>query len=252
MLQAFLLGIAVLIAVLLLSRWYVSASPKTLVKALKWLGFTAVLIVILWLALTGKLWAAIAALPAMLMWFVRMFTGLRYAQMFARLFGLGGGSGRGGWQTPGGGPSGGAQGSDVHTRFVRMHLDHASGHVSGEVLDGQFAGRTLDSLSLAQVLSLYREAQADADSARVIESYLDRRAPDWRNQAQSGEAPASASGAMGRAEALKVLGLEEGATRGEIKAAHRHLMSTVHPDKGGSDYLAQQINRAKDVLLTGS
>jgi len=242
----FILGIAILVAVILLSRWYVSVPPKTLLTGLKWGGFALVVVVVVWLALTGRLWAAVAALPAILMWFMRMFTGLRYAQMFGRLFGLGGGGG--GWQTPGGGSPGSGQASDVRTRFVVMHLDHGSGHVSGEVLDGRFKGRALESLSDEELLELYREAQVDPDSARVIEGYLDRRSPDWRNQ--SSEQPRHTDpGTMSRDEAYRVLGLQPGAGKADIKAAHRRLMSNLHPDKGGSDYLAQQINRAKDVLL---
>jgi len=243
----FILGIAVLIAVLLMSRWYVSASPKALLKGLKWLGFTVVVMVVMWLVVTGKLWAALAALPAVLMWFLRMFTGLRYAQMFARLFGLGGGGK--GWSSPGSNDNpGSGQGSDVRTRFVVMHLDHGSGHVSGQVLEGTFAGRALESLTTDEVLKLYGEAQVDPDSARVIEGYLDRRDPNWRAGAHS-ETPHNDPGSLSRDEAYKILGLERGASKDDIKAAHRRLMSNLHPDKGGSDYLAQQINRAKDVLL---
>ena len=54
---------------------------------------------------------------------------------------------------------------------------------------------------------------------------------------------------MGRAEAIQILGLGEGFTKSEIKQAHRHLISGMHPDHGGSNFLAAQINQAKDVLL---
>jgi hypothetical protein len=54
---------------------------------------------------------------------------------------------------------------------------------------------------------------------------------------------------MSRREALSVLGLREGASKDEIRAAHRHLIQQMHPDKGGTNYLAAKINEAKDVLL---
>ncbi|MEG3617619.1 DnaJ domain-containing protein [Magnetovibrio sp. PR-2] len=247
MINLFILGIAVLIAFLLLSRWYVSANPKTLKKGLMWIGLTVLVVLVVWLALSGKLWAAVGALPVVFMWFMRMFTGLRYAQMFARMFGLGGGGK--GWHTPGSSETGDGQGSTVRTAFVEVHLDHASGHMSGLVLAGSFQGRSLDSLSQDEALRLYAEAASDADSVRVIESFLDRRFPDWRNHTQHQSQHTAPPGNMDRAEALKVLGLQEGASEADIKAAHRRLMANVHPDKGGSDYLAQQINWAKDVLL---
>ena len=246
MINLFILGIAILIAVILISRWYVSASPKTLKKGLMWIGFTIVVVLVAWLALTGKLWAAVGALPVIFMWFMRLFTGWRYAQMFSRLFGQGGAKG---WHTPGSAGANDGQGSSVRTAFVEMHLDHASGHMSGLVLAGQFQGRSLDSLSQDEALRLYAEAAGDADSARVIESFLDRRFPDWRNHTQQQSQHSTDPGNMDRAEALKVLGLQDGASEADIKAAHRRLMANLHPDKGGSDYLAQQINRAKDILL---
>ncbi len=56
---------------------------------------------------------------------------------------------------------------------------------------------------------------------------------------------------MQASEARAILGVKEDATRDDIKAAHRKLIDQLHPDKGGTDYLAAQINAAKDVLLKG-
>lgn len=138
------------------------------------------------------------------------------------------------------------------TRFVRLGADG----LDGEILAGPFAGRTLASLPLDQVLAVYRECcQLDPDSALLLQAYLDRRfGAAWRRAyfgeqgKQRGSAPAG-PGRMGREEAFAVLGLKPGASDKEIVAAHRRLMQKFHPDRGGSDDLAARINRAKDILL---
>ncbi|MGE0715901.1 MAG: DnaJ domain-containing protein [Alphaproteobacteria bacterium] len=145
------------------------------------------------------------------------------------------------------GPSPG-QTSEVDTRFVSMTLNHDTGGLSGTVKEGPLAGRPLDSLSFAEAVGLWRQAvAADADSARVIEGWLDRaHGEDWRERAAP---PDGGGGAMTEAEALEVLGLEKGADADEIRAAHRRLMLSNHPDRGGSTWVAAKINQAKDVLL---
>jgi hypothetical protein len=58
-------------------------------------------------------------------------------------------------------------------------------------------------------------------------------------------------GRMGRKEALAVLGLAEGASESDVRAAWVRLMRVVHPDGGGTDWLASRVNQARDVLLRG-
>jgi len=145
------------------------------------------------------------------------------------------------------------QASVVHARFIDAKLDHDSGALTGRVTEGQFQGRELEELSEAELRELYREVAADPDSVALVEAYLDRRIPGWREDAEedggsrAGGAPDS--GAMTDEEAYEILGLSPGASEAEIRAAHRRLLKGVHPDQGGSTFLAARINQAKDRLL---
>jgi hypothetical protein len=135
----------------------------------------------------------------------------------------------------------------VRTAFIEAWIDHATGDVGGRIVKGTFAGRGLDTLADGDLRELHAECSRDADSQRVLESYLDRRlGADWR-RAQS--PPRGPRTDMTRDEALAILGLATGAKEEEIRAAHRRLILRVHPDAGGSADLAARINRAKDVLL---
>jgi hypothetical protein len=142
--------------------------------------------------------------------------------------------------------------SEVKTAVLRMVMDHDSGKLRGEVLDGPFQGMALDALErrdLEQLLDYCQ--QRDQDSARLLISYLRHRfGEEWqaRSSTHGGES-ASADGAMNREQALAVLGLKGKPSQDEIISAHRRLMQKLHPDRGGNDYLASQINRAKEVLL---
>jgi len=136
--------------------------------------------------------------------------------------------------------------SEVRTAMLAMTLDHATGRTTGSVLAGSFAGRTLAELTGGELRELLAECAADAESATLLEAWLDRERPDWRGGAPP---PPRAGGPMTQAEALEVLGLTEGADEVAIRAAHRRLMQAAHPDRGGSDWLAARINEARDVLL---
>ena len=148
--------------------------------------------------------------------------------------------------------SSGTQTSTVSSRYIQMTLNHESGDISGEVLEGRFRGMTLDQLQLEQLLELLRECRDDEESVAMLEAYLDRvHGDDWRDRANERDRQQAAgnAGTMSCDEALQVLGLSPDPTEEEIIQAHRRLMKNMHPDRGGSDYLAAKINLAKETLL---
>jgi hypothetical protein len=141
--------------------------------------------------------------------------------------------------------------SAIQTEHLSATLDHASGHIDGEVINGPHKGWLLSELSLSELEALLAHyTSEDEESAELLQAYLDQRmqkaseAEEERNDAQR-EAAADST----RAEALATLGLSEGATEEEIVAAHRSLIQKLHPDRGGNDFLAAKINQAKDILL---
>jgi hypothetical protein len=141
--------------------------------------------------------------------------------------------------------------SRVRSQFLDMGLDHDSGQLSGQIIAGPNAGHMLDEFDLPQLTAM--TAGFDAESVALLESYLDRRFPAWRQHAQGnaagGQGRAAANGKMTDEEAYQILGLQPGAGRDEIGRAHRGLMKKLHPDQGGSTYLASRVNEAKDTLL---
>ncbi|MEX2451575.1 MAG: DnaJ domain-containing protein [Rhodospirillales bacterium] len=246
MIAYWVLGVAVLAGLLLAGNWFVNARPHQILKVLKWAVFAVLILVIGFLAVTGRLNLALMSLPILLPWFMRARAFSRVAKNFSRMA-----RGRAG--------VGSGQTSDVETRFLRMSLDHDSGEMAGEVIEGPYAGKRLDDMSVSDLVALLGQVlQQDEESAQVLSAYLDRKHPDWRARAQeqtgssdsgSGGGGSGGGGTMTREEAYEVLGLEAGASEEAVREAYKRLISTVHPDKGGSSYLAAQINRAKDVLL---
>jgi len=154
--------------------------------------------------------------------------------------------------TGSGGPSAG-QSSDITTRFLKMSLDHDSGDLDGEVLIGQFEGRRLSDLDLSLLMALLGECRPDQDSVNVLIAYMDRSHPDWREQEGEGadrqENNFEAMDNIDENQALAILGLDNDATKDEIVAAHRRLIQKMHPDRGGSTFLAARINEAKTLLM---
>ena len=148
--------------------------------------------------------------------------------------------------------------SRVQTPTLEMALNQRTGDIIGRCLAGPFAGRSLASLSPAEAIGLHGwSLQADGEAARLLETYLDRRLPGWREAADDGNDAGRTGAGFGRQRtagmpdsvAYQVLGLSEGASREEITRAHRRLMKQCHPDHGGSTEMAARVNEAKDVLM---
>jgi len=241
MLQLFT-GILVLVAVMMLGRWFATASPAGMARTVKWTGAALLVGGGAFLLATGRLAWVFAAALGLVPWILR---GLHvhgiYRVMRARINRMNG-NGR---ATAGGE-------SRVDTRFLRMRLDHDSGRLTGEVTDGPYRGRKLAELSFDEAMDLHRQCAADVQSAQVLEAWLDRTWEDWRERPQAAAEPPPSpdhAGEMSRSEAFAVLGLKPDAAPAEVKAAYRRLMGVAHPDHGGSDYLAAKINQAKNLLL---
>jgi hypothetical protein len=159
------------------------------------------------------------------------------------------------WSIPGFGArthKSAGQVSRVHSAFVEMELDHDTGAMRGRILAGPHEGTALEALDLATLTGFLVEI--DEESRALLMAYLDRREPGWREHAQ-GDAAARAGraawggGKMTEEEAYQILGVQPGAGAEEIGHAHRSLMKKLHPDQGGTTYLAARVNEAKDVLL---
>jgi hypothetical protein len=144
--------------------------------------------------------------------------------------------------------------STVRTAALEMELDHNTGALDGLVLAGHQEGKVLSAMGLAELKQLYRELPGDPESRQLLETYLDGRFPVWREHAEAdrgdGLGVPPGSGAMTKEEAYKILGLEAGAAATDVRKAHRRLMQRLHPDLGGTSFLAARINEAKDVLLS--
>lgn len=238
----FLLGLLVLVGLYFIYRGLRGTNPRNVQKMLAIVVGLVAATVLIFFAVSGRMgyfgWAMLL-LPLLLRW-------RAIGQAMRNMRG----------PTPG-------RNSDIETAYLRMRLDHDSGVLSGTVLQGQFEGRNLEELSLEDLMGLLRECRVnDPQTATVLETYLDRiHGADWRGTgggAGSGEGgsgeggrAAGAGGSMTRDQAYEVLGLQPGASEAEIRDAHRKLLMANHPDKGGSTFIAAQINQAKDVLLRG-
>jgi hypothetical protein len=230
-----LLGVVVLVLLLWAANSFSKADPKAAARLLRNLGGVAVVLFAGFLLLRGEIGPAIT---------VGLFgLGiLGWVSLWPATFGAR-------MQKSSG------QVSRVRTAFIEMELDHDTGTMNGRILAGAHQGESLDALDPPTLIGLL--GAMDADSRDLLAAYLDRRAPEWREHAErdaaagSGPRPRSARGSkMTEEEAYQILGVQPGASAQDISRAHRSLMKKLHPDQGGSTYLAARVNEAREVLLS--
>lgn len=242
-----LILIGAIVGIVLILRYYLKRSPAQFTRFARQAGLALALVVLLLLLMTGRLNWLLALPAAALVLFNRLGPLLRYIPFLHGLYRQ-----RQSQQSRTSGSQGG-QRSSVSARFVHMTLELDTGLMDGEVLEGQHLGKSLSQLSLAELIALLKDWQSDQESVALLRAYLDRNHPDWQAQAGAGESSAGynkpAKTGMSAEEARQILGVEAGASREEIINAHRRLMQKLHPDRGGSTYLASKVNQAKDVLL---
>jgi hypothetical protein len=230
--SALLVGVVALVLLLVGSKYLSNVNPRTLVPVVRTAGGIGALAAAGFLATRGLLGFA---LPL----------GLAGLSLLGWLpFGPAGVFQRS-QKSPG-------QASHVRSAFIEMELDHDTGAMRGRILAGQHEGAELDTLDVATLTGCL--PSIDEESRALLMAYLDRREPSWRDHADGGAAAGSGSsswnsGKMTEQEAYQILGLQPGANADEIGRAHRALMKKLHPDQGGSTYLAARVNEAKDVLL---
>jgi len=232
----FILGIALLVCLLLAARALVNADAAKLAPFVGWfatgVGVAGAGALVIGLIASDRLGPAIAVAGGLAPLLLR---GRRLWRRYRS-----------------GASSAGGKVSEVETEMLRMRLDHDTGAMSGQVRRGPYAGRRLEDLDHAELIGLWRQCVAqDESGARLLETYLDRLRPDWRQAASGGGGAGgpSSSDVMTREQAYAILDLAAGASDDQVKEAHRRLMMKLHPDHGGSTFLAAQINRAKELLL---
>ena len=227
-----ILGAVVLVLLLWAVNAFSKADPKQAAKLLRMMGGVGALLFAVFLLFRGEIGVAIPV----------------------GVFGLGLLGWISLWPASFGGRTRKSAGqvSRVRSAFLEMELDHDSGAMRGRILAGRYEGVSLDALDPQTLIGLLGDI--DDDSRQLLMAYLDRREPRWREHAQGDAAAgqgssAASSGKMTEEEAYQILGLQPGAAAEEIGRAHRLLMKKLHPDQGGSTYLAARVNQAKDVLL---
>ena len=225
----------ILILALLFGAWYwwsyLRKLPKDKSRPFLWkTGFWLVLGIATYLVITGKMhWlgAGIAALVplirSVILWGFRAAPLMRLLGRFKT--------------TP----------SQFRTQSLVVTINFASGQITGEIITGDLAGKQLSELSADEIKTLSQQLkETDKESYVLLQAYLMRSGSNGE-QTNHNFKPDSYD-RLSQTEAYEILGLPTDSSKDEVIKAHKRLMQKLHPDRGGSDYLAAKINAAKDLL----
>lgn len=229
-------------------RWFLARAPQRGKRFLLQVLLVILALLTLWLALTGRLHWLFALISSMLPFARRLLPLLipllRWLPTLKRQR-----------RQHRAGQTQSGQQSQARTDWLEMQLDHDSGTINGRILQGRFAGRMLDQLNDSELLQLYRQcAGHDPEALKLLDAYIERHRPEiWETASASADQQrqntSAADQSMSADEAYQILGLEPDATEEQILQAHKRMMQKLHPDRGGSNYLAAKINQAKQTLL---
>ena len=224
-------GITALVLVLLFL--FLNSSPARIRRIFAWtLGFILLGTVVFFLYRTNGsfLWTLLFVLLPLFMRLKGILNQIRNFTKTAR------------------GPSEG-QSSSVQTEFLEMTLEHDSGKMTGIIKKGRFSGNRLEKLNLDELVQLLEEARDDPKTTQLLENFLEiNHGTEWKTRESSSNNTGNSLD-MDIDQALEILGLAPNPTKSQIIDAHRRLILANHPDRGGSTFLASQINKAKEVLL---
>ena len=224
-----LLALLLLVGVMWFMSWYGKAAPAQRNSAIKTGLLYFVAIALLLLVITGRIPVLFAAISAAIPVFHRLMA-------YRGLFGI---LGRFAGQKFG--PT------TLTTAWLIVEYDLAKRSLDAKVTRGQYEGKRLSELNESELNTLLDQVKEDFQSRAAVNAYILAR--QGREYTQQNRHTAGSQPQMSQAQAYEILGLEQNATADEIKQAHKRLMQKIHPDRGGSSYLAAQINAAKDLLL---
>jgi hypothetical protein len=241
------IGSAIVLILIVLAWVFIASDPVKLARFLRWFIIISASGLALFLLFRGQaLLAAAPAAVAAIGW--RVFRLVPLGLWF-RLFQMGKAFSGSRKYRPRESQSGSQGASTVDSEWMQMKLDHDTGALNGLVIKGHYSGRHLDSLEPEELDSLLLEVRDDEATVRLLENYMLRRfGGEWAERASASSASEKVE-TMGREEAYEILGLPADSDEEAIRRAHRKLMASNHPDRGGSSYIATKINQARDILL---